>query len=110
MAAPTPQPKSIVPVPPAGTLSTEQSAELMNDMSFRGRVKVCCLTYAMRLLTEVQGQGRLRWAQATMQGPDTSAMQIIPAVVMQPAVQSQGTGIDDGTLQFATEQALNPTF
>jgi hypothetical protein len=103
-----PTPKGIVPIPPAGTLTLEQSAQLMNDPEFRGRVKVALLNLAMQTLREAnQNLSRLRWAQSTITSADTSVVQAIGPVVMQPGVQEKGTEIDDGTLMFATGNALN---
>ena len=99
-------------------LSYEQSAELMNNPAFRGRIKVCCLKYADYIVGEATStpahNTRYRWAQQTFASPDISATQVTPTVVMDPAVQAGDidteTGdstIDDAALQSATENAIN---
>ena len=97
-------------------LTYEQSAELMQDPTFRGRVKVACLKYANYILGEAPDtpahQTRIKWAQQTMLTPDVSAGVVIPTVVMDPAVQDAGlvgtsSAIDDPGLQSATENAIN---
>lgn len=92
-------------------LTYEDSAALMRDSVFVSRVKVACLTYAAYILgeaTDVAAHNtRVRWAQQTMQTPDTVAQNIAPAVVMDPSVQVEGGEIDDAGLQAATETAVN---
>ena len=111
MATTTPQAtNSIVPIPPANTLSLEQSAQLMNDNDFRGRVKVALLNIALQTIQQAnQGLSKQRWAQSTIGSPDLAAVQLIGSVVLQPGVQEMGTNIDDGTLAFAVGNALNST-
>lgn len=99
-------------------LTYQQSADLMINMVFRGRIKVACLHYADYILGEANSvpahYTRLRWASQTFASPDVSAGQVTPAVVMDPAVQDAGidaeTGdstIDDAALQSAVEGAVN---
>ena len=98
-------------------LTYEQSAELMNNTIFRGRVKVACLTYARYITDEAANtpahSTRIKWAQQTMTMPDASAAAVAPTVVMDAAVQAAeiDTGgdstIDDAGLQSATENAIN---
>ena len=93
-----------------GPLDYDSSAQLMNDMSFRGRIKVACLHFA----TYVQGEPpateahntRYTWSQQCVQNPDMMAAKYAPATVMDPNVQSQGDTIDDATLQTAVETAI----
>jgi len=94
-----------------GPLDYNDSALLMNDMEFRGRVKVACLHFA----TYIQGEPtnipahntRYGWAKTTIQNPDNAAMNVTPAVVQDPNVQSKGKSITDAELQTATETAVN---
>jgi hypothetical protein len=98
-------------------LTYEQSAKLMDNPAFRGRVKVACLTYANYIsgedATVPAHATRMKWAQQTFQMPDASASQVTPAVVMDAAVQQAGidadgdSTIDDAALQSATENAIN---
>lgn len=105
----TPQP--IVPIPPATVLSYDQSNMLMQDMSFRGRVKVACLNFAKYITGEDPNQPahntRFKWAQSTVQNPDGTALQYQPPTVMQDGVQTQGSAISDKDLQTAVETAVN---
>lgn len=101
----------IVPIPPATKLSYDQSAVLMNDFEFRGRVKVSVLEYAKYIMDEATNTpahtSRLRWAQQTYQSPDAVAQQLQPPVVMDTAVQTAGSAIDDVALQSAVEGVVN---
>ena len=101
----------ITPIPPATTLSYDQSAQLMNDYTFRGRVKTACLKFADTIMNEQPSVGahntRMKWAAQCFQNPDIIAGQVQPATVMDPAVQSAGSGIDDGGLQGAVEGVIN---
>ena len=101
----------ITPVPPDTTLSYDQSAQLMSDMSFRGRVKTACLRYADTIMNETPSiaghNARLRWASTCYNNPDMVAGQIQPPTVMDPAVQAAGSGIDDNGLQGAVEGVIN---
>lgn len=94
-------------------MTYEESAQLIQDPQFRGRVKVACLTYAQRILSGGAGtpsQAASRWASATYQSPDSAAQGVQGPTVMEPGVQSMGANIDDGGLQFATESAVNKMF
>jgi len=92
-------------------LTYEQSAALMIDMTFRGRVKVSCLSFANYILgepTDVPAHNtRAGWAKTCYQNPDMIATQIQPPTVMEPAVQAAGADIDDTSLQTAVETAVN---
>jgi len=92
-------------------LTYEQSADLMNDPVFRGRVKVACLKYATYINDEPANtpahSTRIRWAQQTMSMPDASAGQVTPTVVMDGAVQADGAAITDAELQSAVENSIN---
>lgn len=92
-------------------LTYTDSATLMNDMVFRGRVKVACLKFATSILDEagtVQAHGaRSRWANNCVIQPDQVAATVTPSTVMDPNVQAAGSTIDDTTLQGAVEAAIN---
>jgi len=92
-------------------LSYDESAALMNDMTFRGRIKVACLKFADYILGEAANvpahNTRTKWAQQTMTMPDGAAGQVAPAVVMDPAVQQDGSAITDSALQSAVENTVN---
>jgi hypothetical protein len=109
---PIPVPANIiVPIPPADTLSYEQSSQLMQDQDFRGRVKVACLKYAGSIFDEQTNvpahNTRLKWANDTINNPDMMAMKIQNPVVMDTQVQSAGSEITDNALQAATETVIN---
>jgi hypothetical protein len=88
-----------------------ESAALMTDIAFRGRVKVSCLKYADSILVEATTvpahNTRLRWAQNCFQQPDQVAAQVQPPTVMDAAVQSAGAEIDDAALQASVETVIN---
>lgn len=92
-------------------LDYTSSAELMNDMTFRGRVKTACLKYADYIVAEDPGtpahSTRTRWSQQTLMSPDVSAAQVTPTVVMQPQVQTDGAAITDANLQTVVEVSVN---
>jgi len=94
-------------------MTYEESAALMQDIVFRGRVKVAVLKYADSIMIEaasVPGHtSRLRWAQSAFQAPDQVAGQTQPPVIMDPAVQTAGAAITDLALQGAVEGVINKT-
>jgi hypothetical protein len=87
------------------------TADLMKDEAFIGRVQVACLQYATYIYEEPTStpahSTRVRWCQQTMASPVTSAVQVMPAVVIDPAVQEAGAAITDDALQAAVETAVN---
>ena len=92
-------------------MTYEESAALMNDSPFRGRIKVACLKYADSIIGEDTGtpahNTRLRWANITFQQPDQTAAQTQPPTVMDSAVQADGADITDLALQGAVETVVN---
>lgn len=98
-------------------MTYEQSAALMVDAAFRGRVRVACITYAAYILNEppdVQGHSaRMRWAVSAYQNPEFVATQAQTPTVMDPAIQAAGVDADgkslasDGEVQSAVEAAVN---
>jgi hypothetical protein len=95
-------------------MTYEESAALMGDFTFKGRVKVACLKYAGSIVIEATStpahNTRLRWAVTAQQQPDMVAGQVQPPVVMDPAVQAAGADIEDLALQSSVEAVVNSTF
>jgi hypothetical protein len=94
-------------------MTYEESAVLMQDSGFRGRIKVAALKYATSISDEPTNipahNTRLRWAQQCFGAPDSVAQQIQHPVVMDGAVQSSGADITDDALQGAVEAVVNKT-
>ena len=92
-------------------MTNQESAALMSDFDFRGRVKVACVKYADSILNEAATvpahNTRVRWANGCWQNPDGTAQQIQPPTVMDPAVQTDGADITDAALQGAVEGVVN---
>ncbi len=92
-------------------MTYDESAALMIDLEFRGRIKVAVLKFADSIIgesTTVPAHNtRAKWAQAAMQQPDQTAMQIQPAVVMDSQVQTDGKDITDVALQGSVEATVN---
>ena len=88
-----------------------ESAALMTDIEFRGRIKVACLKYADSIIGETTGtpahNTRIKWAQTCFQQPDMTAAQTQPPTVMDPEVQADGPEITDLALQGAVETVVN---
>lgn len=93
------------------SLTYEESAALMSDFAFRGRVKVSALKYADSILVEANTvpahNTRERWALSCFQNPDMVATQLQPPVVMDAAVQAAGAEIADSALQGSVEAVVN---
>ena len=91
-------------------LNYDQSAALMTDFAFRGRVKVACLKFADYIANEAATtpahNTRYRWAQGCMMNPDNTATQVQPPTVMDGAVQTAGSTITDDALQSAVEGVI----
>jgi hypothetical protein len=92
-------------------MTYQESSELMIDQMFRGRCKVACLKYADSIMIEATStpahNTRVRWATGAMQNPDMVAIQVQPPVVMDPAVQQDGSAVTDAGLQAAVEGVVN---
>lgn len=92
-------------------MTYEESSTLMNDIAFRGRIKVAVLKYSTYIFGEppetVAHNSRYKWAQTTASSPDASAGQIQPIVVMDPQVQIEGAAITDAALQTSVEAVVN---
>lgn len=94
------------------SLSYEATAELMKDLTFRGRVSIACVNYARYITDEAATtpahSTRYRWAQQTLISPEGAVAQVIPTVVTDSAVQDAGgAAITDPALQSAVETAVN---
>jgi hypothetical protein len=92
-------------------MTYEESAALMTDAAFRGRVKVSALKYAGSILIEDEAtpahNTRERWALNVYQNPEIVASQLQAPTVMDPAVQAAGAEIEDVALQSAVEGVVN---
>lgn len=93
-------------------LTYQETADLMKDEVFRGRVSVACVNYARYITDEAASTAahntRYRWATQTMQSPEIAVNQVIPTVVTDAAVQDAGgAAITDAALQSAVETAVN---
>ena len=92
-------------------MTYEESAALMVDMEFRGRVKVSCLKYADSIMIEATTVPahvtRTKWAQGCFQNPELTAQSVQPPVVMDGQVQADGAGISDSALQVSVETVVN---
>lgn len=92
-------------------LTYDQSATLMNDASFRGRIKVACMKYANYIYDEASNtpahSTRIKWSQRAMLMPDAAAAEVAPTVVMDGQVQADGATISDVALQSSVETAIN---
>jgi hypothetical protein len=92
-------------------MTYEESAALMNDFAFRGRIKVAALKFADYIMNEsnsVQGHNsRENWARRTFQQPEQVATELHPPVVMDPSVQADGAAVNDAALQSAVEGVVN---
>lgn len=90
-------------------MSKEESAALINDPVFRGRVKVACLQYADSILANPSGRTFtvLQWGRNTLLQPDQAAGNVVGATVIDGAVQSAGKNVTDEDLQRAVEVQVN---
>lgn len=92
-------------------LTYEDSATLMVDQAFRGRVKVACLKFADYIHNEANTvpahNTRLQWARSAFANPEQVAFQVQPPTVMDAAVQTAGAAITDAALQSAVEGVVN---
>jgi hypothetical protein len=100
----------VKPEPGATKLTYEQSAALMTDTVFRGRVKVAVLEFADKINTEPTTtpahNSRFKWAQNSYMNPDMMAGQIQQPTVMTPQVQAAGSEVSDLELQAAVESVV----
>jgi hypothetical protein len=100
-------------------MTSDQSAALMSQPQFRGRVQVCCIKYSDSIRSansSAIGHVSLeRWADSVYNQPTQVASQVQPFVVMDPAVQTAGVDaeglslVGDVELQGAVEATVNKT-
>jgi len=98
-------------------MTYDESWALMQEFSFRGRVKVAVLKYANTKLvapsTDPGFSAGYRWATNALLQPDQVASTVTPPTVMDPAVQEAGVDeagkslIPDAGLQGAVEGVVN---
>lgn len=89
-------------------LNLEESANLINDSAFRGRVKVAALLYAQYLtLHPGNSNSMMNWVFQTLKSPDASTAMLVPSVVINPNVQSAGKDVTDADLQSAVQTVAN---
>lgn len=91
-------------------MTYQESADLMNDFQFRGRIKVAALKFADSILGEATTvpahNSREKWANRCFQQPEQVSMELHPPVVMDPAVQQDGAAVTDAALQGAVEAVV----
>lgn len=92
-------------------LSYTESAQLMQDMNFQGRVKVACLKFADSIMNEASNvpahNARYRWSVSCEQNPNQTTQLVTPPTVMDGAVQEAGSSITDTALQGSVEAVVN---
>ena len=92
-------------------MTSEESAALMEDPTFRGRIRVFILDYTTYILNEaptVEGHpARYRWAQRAAANSMNEAQQIQPMVVMDGQVQQDGKDIADPQLKTSVQTVIN---
>lgn len=92
-------------------MTYEESAALMNDFQFRGRIKVAALKYAAYIMDEASDvpahSTRVRWAADTYRNPEMASQTLHSPVVMDSQVQTDGAAITDSNLQSAVEKVVN---
>jgi len=75
-------------------MTSDESAYLMTELSFKGRIRVFLISYAETILNEPTSTPRHKsgvdWAVETHRNSDARAMQIQPTVVMDPGIQQAG--------------------
>jgi len=92
-------------------MTYEESAALMTDPVFRGRIKVSAIKFADYISLEAPTTpghtSRYKWASGCFQQPDMTAAALQPIVVMDNQVQADGAAISDEALQTAVETVVN---
>jgi hypothetical protein len=99
-------------------MTYQELGALMDDVDFRGRIKVAHLQYVQYVFNENPSDpntppghtSRYRWAQQAAQTPDVMAAQLQPLVVMDAAVRESGSAIADAALQSAVEGVISKLF
>lgn len=81
-----------------------ESANLMNDQTFRSRIKAAALQYALYIQSQANNSNsRANWAQRTIQAPDQMVGLLAGAVVMNTNVQQAGAEVTDPALIAAVQ-------
>jgi len=89
-------------------MTFEESATLINDPTFRGRVKVAALVYAQYLSLQPNNSSRRSdWIFNTLRAPDIATQTLTPSVVINPNVQQEGASVTDPNLQAAVQMAAD---
>ena len=88
-------------------LTLDQSANLMTNTTFQGRIKTSSMIFATSI-TQNPGfsSGLQSWARTTIAGPMAMAAQLQPSVTIDSAVQNAGIDPDDGD-SLVTDDQLN---
>jgi hypothetical protein len=91
-------------------ITYEETFALMQDQAFKGRVLVSCTKYASYIADEQPNvpahPTRYKWAMHTLSNPEASSNQVMPTVVWDAGVQTDGANITDAALQGAVETAV----
>lgn len=89
-------------------LTYEESAALMSDQVFRGRVKAACISYAGTLLASppANNPALFAWASATYDNPELATQKVTPPAVMNVNVQTEGAAISDPALLATVEYVV----
>lgn len=85
-----------------------ESATLMTDLDFKGKVKVASLKFADSILIESESvpahNTRERWALEAFNQPDIMAQRLQAPTVMDASIQ--GAGVDPQGKSLATDQEV----
>jgi hypothetical protein len=91
-------------------MTYEETFELMRDQDFRGRVTVACAKFASYIADEAPSvpahPTRYKWSMTTLVNPEGATAQVIPTVVWDASVQTDGVAVSDTALQGAVETAV----
>lgn len=89
-------------------LTYEESAALMSDPVFRGRVKAAVVSYAGTLLATPPPNNPplFMWARNTYNNPELATQLVVPPSVMNVNVQTEGPDISDPALLATVEYVV----
>lgn len=89
-------------------MTYEESAALMQDPAFRGRVKAACVSYAGTLLATPppNNPALFAWAAGTYDNPELATQRVVPPAVMNVNVQTEGPDITDPALLATVEYVV----
>lgn len=95
-------------------MTFEESAKLITDITFRGRIQVAVITFAKFVSAQPKDtpayNTQRRWADNALQNSVSVAGALQPSVVMDVAVQTDGADIEDQALQAAVETVVKNSF